>query len=157
MQPQTYRVIANDKEAGTLPRDQYEAIRAAVRRDWRVWAAQAIGHGYAALRMFLVLLLRTIWITPLIWFWLLVAVAVYDPSNFAATIVAVAKYPASAAGGFVLTVLICGVLAVLVGGLGPRWYARSAGAADVFQDAIDTRIRQVLNLPASAVVWVEHS
>jgi hypothetical protein len=145
MKADTFRVVANGVEVGILPLAQYEAIQAEVKRDWRLYLAQALNVGGTVLH-------TTVWLfklTPIVWFWLWIAAMIADPGGFATAIVllqtnAVAVVPAALSTTLQISVA-CSLLAF---GFLIMFRSHFFGLANVFERALNARIGQALNVPS---------
>ena len=144
------RVYANDVDVGTLTTDKYKAICAEAKRDWMLYLAQGLNCGYVAFRM-MCNLLRVV---PILIFWLLILDALYDPDGFTEIINGLVKEPAVFASDFLRLAIQIAVPMIAIIAISFALFGHAAGRAfgfvDVFDSAINKRIRQTLKLPVNA-------
>lgn len=138
---ETLRVVANGFKIGTISADQYDSIQAEVKKDRRLYVAQITVYLAAAFRLFS----RVMKLTPVLWFWLMVAGALSVTKIDVETIISVMR---TDPGVVISGVRFSLAIALMTTGLALLLEGR-VEVADVFDMAINKKICQALGLPVN--------
>jgi len=146
------KIHINNIEVGSLPAEEYEAIVKAVKSDWRVYLSQALNILRVALRL-AVTVLRLV---PWAWFVLLFLAMLAAPTEVTAVISALQKASPEAITHGIQQAIIAGIVlsvaAVFVSVISGNSIA--FGFVDHFNQAINQRLRYILEEPAEGDVMV---
>lgn len=145
-------VIANDVEVGRLSVSDLHAIRRATRRDWRTYGSQVL-NGLTVMLNIVNRLFRDV---PLVWFWVMVALAFVQPSGFLAMMTTVLSHPERITQVFSSSVQLSLFIAGIAVPAEAVISGQRLGFVDFFAVGVNRRIRQQLKLPVECTLVLVH-
>jgi hypothetical protein len=157
MQPQPPQipdltVFANDVEVGRLPFVDLQKMRKATLRDWRTYASQALNGATVTLnvanRMF-----RDV---PVVWFWVMAALALFRPDEFLEMVTTGLASPTSLTQAFTLSLQLSLFLTAIALPVETAISRQRFGFVNFYSAGVNRRIRQALKLPVESTLVLVH-
>lgn len=145
-------VIANDVEVGRLSVAELHDIRRATRRDWRTYGSQALN----GLTVTLNVVNRLFRDAPVVWCWVMAALAFFQPSRFMAMVTTIVSHPESIAQVFITPVQLSLFIAAIAVPVEAVISGQRFGFVDFFSVGVNRRIRQRLKLPVECTLVLVH-
>jgi len=145
-------VIANDVEVGHLSVAELHAIRTATRRDWRTYGSQLLN----GLTVTLNVVNRLFRDVPFVWFWVMAALAFFQPASFLAMVATVLSHPENVIQAFTKSVQLSLFIAAIAVPAEAVISGQHLGFVDFFSVGVNRRIRQQLKLPVECTLVLVH-
>lgn len=127
-----FRVVVNGVTVGTISSDKYDSIQVEVKKSPRLYLAQSLEYVSAALR----LLWRVMYVTPILWFWMMAVALTSANTGLAEMLSSVQTNPKMVMSGIASSMLV----AIMLTGIAMLMGACRVSVIDVFDVAVNKKI-----------------
>lgn len=127
-----FRVVVNGVTVGTISSDKYDSIQVEVKKSPRLYLAQSLEYVSAALR----LLWRVMYVTPILWFWMMAVALTSANTGLAEMLSSVQTNPKMVMSGIASSMLV----AIMLTGIAMLMGACRVSVIDAFDVAVNKKI-----------------
>lgn len=151
MKTNNLKIYANSGFVGELTANEYSRLKTVVKKDKRLYAAQAANIGHTSFTI----VWRMVRSIPWVWFTAAVILAMVMPAEFNSTISRLLADPESASIFFLNTVRIALILSLTMLPIKAMVSGDSFGFIDQFNERLHLLIRTKFNLPPMCVLFID--
>ncbi|WP_150126636.1 hypothetical protein [Burkholderia cenocepacia] len=145
-------MYANDVEVGQMTVADLQAIRKQTLRDWRTYTSQAAN----CVTLTLNVANRIFRDVPVVWFWVIAALALFRPSGFLEMVTIGLSSPTRLAQAFTVSLQLALFLTAIALPFESAISHQRFGFVNVYSAGVNRRIRQALKLPVDSALVLVH-